>query len=115
MKELKRILKPAGHCTLHFLSVHTLAGKRAYEDECWNHVNNVDTHWHHYYSFDELIVLLSEALEVSDLDVKYYKRSFWVHFSKGTERAFVHDETREASFLRRRDIPEFIRPRNRVS
>ena len=80
-----RLLKPGGHGTLHLISIHHLPQSgRTYEEECWNHVNNVDAHWMHYYSFDEILVLFSDALGVTDLDVKYYRTSFWVHFSKGT-------------------------------
>ena len=63
----------------------------------------------HYYSFDEILVLFSEALGVTDLDIKYYRTSFWVHFSKGTERRFASDAVEQAYFLNR-TLPEAIRP-----
>jgi ubiquinone/menaquinone biosynthesis C-methylase UbiE len=111
IKELMRLLKPGGHATLHLISIHHLPQSgRTYEQECWNHVNNVDTHWMHYYSFDEILVLFSDALGVSELDVKYYRTSFWVHFSKGTSRRFVSDDVEQAAFLNR-ELPETIRPR----
>jgi ubiquinone/menaquinone biosynthesis C-methylase UbiE len=111
MKELVRILKPGGHGTLHLISIHHLpTAKRSYEKECWNHVNNVDQHWMHYYSFDEILVLFSYALAVTDLDIKYHRTSFWVHFSKGTERRFASDEVEQQYFLNR-NLPEAIRPR----
>ena len=82
MKELVRLTKPGGHGTLHLLSVHHMPdASRTYEQECLNHVNNVDEHWMHYYSFDEIWMLFSaEELGVTDLDIKYYRTSFWVHF-----------------------------------
>ena len=111
MKELVRLIKPGGHGTLHLISIHHLPHSgRTYEEECWNHVNNVDTHWMHYYSFDEILVLFADALGVTDLDVKYYRTSFWVHFSKGTPRGFHSDDVEKAYFLNR-DLPETIRPR----
>jgi ubiquinone/menaquinone biosynthesis C-methylase UbiE len=111
MKELVRVLKPGGHGTLHLISIHHLPQvPRTYEEECWNHVNNVDEHWMHYYSFDEIFVLFSSALGVTDLDIKFYSTSFWVHFSKGTERRFASDEVEQAYFLNR-DLPQAIRPR----
>ncbi len=110
MKELFRVLKAGGHATLHLISVHHLAHtKRSYEEECWNHVNNVDAHWMHYYSYDELIVLFSQALGASDLDIKYYRTSFWVHFSKGTPEKFRSPEVEKNYFLNR-DVPAAIRP-----
>ena len=110
MKELVRVLKPGGHGTLHLISIHHLPHSgRTYEEECWNHVNNVDAHWMHYYSFDEILVLFSHALGVTDLDIKYHRTSFWVHFSKGTERRFVSDEVERQSFVNRW-VPESIRP-----
>lgn len=111
MKELVRILKPGGHGTLHLISIHHLPRvKRSYEEECWNHVNSVDEHWMHYYSYDEILVLFSHALGVSDLDIKYHRTSFWVHFSKGSDRKFVSDEVEQQYFLNR-DVPEAVRPR----
>jgi ubiquinone/menaquinone biosynthesis C-methylase UbiE len=110
MKELVRVLKPGGHGTLHLLSVHHLANsKRSFDDECWNHVNNAPTHWHHYYSFDEIFVLFSEALRVTDLDIKYYRTSFWVHFSKKTARRFRSDDVERTYFLNR-ELPSALRP-----
>ena len=110
MKELVRILKPGGHGTLHLISIHHLPQvQRPYARECWNHVNNADEHWMHYYSFDEILVLFSHALGVTDLDIKYHRTSFWVHFSKGTERRFVSDEVERQSFVNRW-VPESIRP-----
>lgn len=111
IKELVRLIKPGGHGTLHLISIHHLPTvTRSYEEECWNHVNNVDEHWMHYYSFDEIYVLFAHALAVSQLDIKYHRTSFWVHFSKGTKRRFVSDEIEQAYFLNRK-LPDAIRPR----
>jgi ubiquinone/menaquinone biosynthesis C-methylase UbiE len=110
MKELLRVLKPGGHCTLHLMSVYHLPhATRAYEKECWNHVNNADAHWMHYYSYDELFVLFSDALGVTDLDIKYYSTSLWLHCSKGTAQRFTsHDVERE--YFLNRNLPSSIRP-----
>jgi ubiquinone/menaquinone biosynthesis C-methylase UbiE len=111
IKELMRLLKRGGHATLHVVSIHQLpVSGRTYEEECWNHVNNVDAHWMHYYSFDELFVLFADALGVTHLDIKYYRSSFWVHFSKGTGRRFMSDDVVHEYFLNRKQ-PETIRPR----
>ena len=112
LKDLLRVLKPGGHGTVHVVAIHHLPKVgRSYEEECWNHVNNVDVHWMHYYSFDELFVLFADALGVTDLDIKYHRNSFWVHFSKGTDRQFVNDDLEPATFLQR-DLPKSLRPRH---
>jgi SAM-dependent methyltransferase len=110
MKELLRILKPGGHCALHLVSVHHLPQmSRSYEEECWYHVNNTDAQWMHYYSYDELYVLFSEALGVTNLDIKLYRTSFWLHCSKGTEQRFASDDVEHTYFLNRK-LPRTIRP-----
>jgi len=113
MKELVRLVKPGGHGTLHLLSVsHMQNATRTYEQECWNHVNDADEHWMHYYSYDEIFMLFAHELGVTDLDIKYYRTSFWVHFSKGTEHPFKTEDVEKQYFLNRR-VPESIRPRIR--
>jgi ubiquinone/menaquinone biosynthesis C-methylase UbiE len=115
MKELVRLTKPGGHGTLHLLSVHHMPDiGRSYEQECWNHVNNVDEHWMHYYSFDEIFMLFAHELGVTDLDIKYYRTSFWVHFSKGTERRFKSDEVEQQYFLNRKLSASMRPPRVRA-
>jgi 2-polyprenyl-3-methyl-5-hydroxy-6-metoxy-1,4-benzoquinol methylase len=111
MQELVRLLKPGGHGTLHLMSIHHLPITRAsFEQECWKHVWNANTHWMHYYSYDEIVVLFSYALGVTDLDVKFWGTSFWVHFSKGTDRPFHDKDVNRETFLQR-GVPESIRPR----
>ncbi len=94
-EELYRILTVGGHAIIHLLAVdHIPDGITAYREECWNHVRNVPTHWHHYYSFDELFVLFSRVLEVDDLDITYEEasKSFLIHFSKATGNRFLRPE-----------------------
>lgn len=110
LKELVRLLKPGGHGTVHLLSVHhlpTIGG--SIEQECWKHVLNTNTHWMHYYSYDEIVVLFSYGLGVTDLDVKFYGTSFWVHFSKGTPKQFHCRDVDRETFLKR-GVPDTIRP-----
>jgi hypothetical protein len=64
----------------------------------------------HYYSYDELFMLFSQAMGVTDLDIKYLRTSFWVHFSKGTGRSFVSEEIEQQYFLNRA-VPQAIWPR----
>ena len=110
LKELVRLLKPGGHGTVHLLSVHHVQTTRAsMEQESWKHVLDTNTHWMHYYSFDEIVVLFSYGLGVSDLDVKYWGTSFWVHFSKDTTPQFHCSDVEMQTFLKR-GVPDSIRP-----
>ena len=111
LQELVRLLKPGGHGTVHLLSVHHVRTTGAsMEQEAWKHVLNTNTHWMHYYSFDEIVVLFSYGLGVSDLDVKFWGTSFWVHFSKGTNDQFHCADVDMQTFVKR-GVPESIRPR----
>jgi ubiquinone/menaquinone biosynthesis C-methylase UbiE len=101
-EELLRILKIGGHATLHLLSIHFLPKiKLPYREECLNHVNNVPTHWHHYYSYDEIFVLFSDILKVTDLDIQLHGTSFWVHFSKQTDNRFHSEQVEKAYYPNR--------------
>ncbi len=103
-EELYRILSVGGHAVIHLLAVdHIPDGVTAYRDECLNHVHNVPTHWHHYYSFDELFVLFSRVIGVDDLDITYEdaSKSFLVHFSKATERPYLRSELPALTFANR--------------
>ena len=89
-EELHRVLAPGGHAIVHLLAVdHIPRSEVTYHEECWNHIDGVPTHWHHYYSFDELFVLFSEAIGVDELDIRYQDDSFLVHFSKDTGRRYL--------------------------
>ena len=111
LKELVRLLKPGGHATVHLMSVHHLKTTGAsFEQECWKHVLDTNTHWMHYYTFDEIVLLFSYGLGVTDLDVKYWGTSFWVHFSKGTAEQFRNPDVEMQTFLKR-GVPDSIRPR----
>ena len=100
MKELHRILKPGGHAVLHFTSVdNILMTGMPYEEECWNHIHNRETHWHHYYSFDELYVWFSELIGVDELDIRHGPNfELIVHYSKGTGRKFARPEVPKLTY-----------------
>ncbi len=104
LDEAHRLLATGGHCIVHLLSVdfvpHASVGFR---EECWNHVRGVPTHWHHYYSFDELFVLLSEVIGVTDLDITPSDGgwSFLVHFSKGADRSYARAGLPDALYRNR--------------
>ena len=110
LKELVRLLKPGGHGTVHLLSIdHVPTTGASMEHESWKHVLDTNTHWMHYYSFDEIVVLFSYGLGVSDLDVKFWGTSFWVHFSKDTTPKFHCSDVEMQTFLKR-GVPDSIRP-----
>jgi ubiquinone/menaquinone biosynthesis C-methylase UbiE len=101
-EELHRILKVGGHALIHLLSVEHIPGATPdYHRECLNHVENVPEHWHHYYGFDELLVLFSKVIGVTDFDVAYdpASKSFLVHFSKGTANSFHRPELPGLTFV----------------
>jgi ubiquinone/menaquinone biosynthesis C-methylase UbiE len=102
-REMHRVLSPGGHAVLHVLSIHGLPQSPIpYETECWNHINNVPVHWHHYYAFDELLVLFSQLIGVEDLDIRHYPDlgSFFVHFSKGSGRKYLAADLPQRGYLR---------------
>ncbi|MBO0728278.1 MAG: methyltransferase domain-containing protein [Acidimicrobiaceae bacterium] len=102
LRELHRVLAAGGHAVLHLLSVeHIPHGVPTYDQECLNHINNVPTHWHHYYSFDELFILLSKVIGVRELDIVYKEdlfHSLLVHFGKGTGRLYRRPELPQLTF-----------------
>lgn len=103
-EELWRVLAAGGHAVIHLLGIdHIPAAEVSYHQECVNHVEEVPTHWHHYYSYDELFVLFAEVIGVTDLDIAYHDESasFLVHFSKATTEPFCRPELRELTFSRR--------------
>jgi SAM-dependent methyltransferase len=106
-EELHRILADGGHAIIHLLAVdHIPTGLPSYHDECWNHVRSTPSHWHHYYSFDELFVLFSEVLQVTDLDIVHddASHSFLVHFSRGTTMTHRRPELPDSTYPRRNAV-----------
>jgi ubiquinone/menaquinone biosynthesis C-methylase UbiE len=104
MREIYRVLAPQGHAILHFLSInHMSQNNIPYEQECWNIINNTETHWHFYYSFDELFIIFSELIGVDDLDIwpDPSFNSFFVHFSKGTQRKFLREDLPKCTYKNR--------------
>jgi ubiquinone/menaquinone biosynthesis C-methylase UbiE len=104
MREIYRVLAPQGHAILHFLSInHMSQNNIPYEQECWNIINNTETHWHFYYSFDELFIIFSELIGVDDLDIwpDPSFSSFFVHFSKGTQRKFLRENLPKCTYKNR--------------
>jgi ubiquinone/menaquinone biosynthesis C-methylase UbiE len=110
-EELYRIVKPGGHGLIHLLSVEHLrrSAESTYHDECLHHILNQPTHWHHYYSFEELLVLFSDEIGVSEFDVAVRDTSVVIHFSKGGSNKFIDpaiDEMRYANLRERAATPQ---------
>lgn len=106
-KEAYRTLAPGGHAVLHLLSVHHMPHAGVpYEEEARHHIENrTDLWWHHYYSYDELFVLLSQVIGVDDLDIQPMGtvEGFCVHFSKRTGDRFANPEVERLTYPARLD------------
>jgi ubiquinone/menaquinone biosynthesis C-methylase UbiE len=82
--ELLRLLKPTGWCNLHFLSANNILAHSAavgWHKEVAIQVNAEDNHWHHFYSYNELITVLGDGVGVHQLNVVDGEVSIWVSFS----------------------------------
>ncbi len=105
LAEMRRVLKPGGHATLHFLSVHQIGhDPEAFYRECVHQVRgDVDQHRHYYYSYDELFVIFNDLLQVDDLDIRHFPSpdNFFVHFSKGTGTRVRRPEVAELTYPQR--------------
>ena len=101
-KEIHRVLKSGGHAVLHLMPTQLMSRvPTTYEEECLNHIKNrTDVHWHHFYSFDELIEILSKAIGVKDLDLQLddKRESLFVHFSRGEGPALRREELAEIAY-----------------
>jgi ubiquinone/menaquinone biosynthesis C-methylase UbiE len=83
--ELLRILKKDGWCNFHLLSVNHIQQHDAevgFYNEVRTQLNGINTHWHHFYSFDELFYILSDAVKVRQLNIVDRESSLWVSYAK---------------------------------
>jgi SAM-dependent methyltransferase len=104
LREIYRVLAFGGRAVLRFPSIHALAnGGHSDDNMGWDHNRNAEAHWHYFYCFDELVVLLSDVIGVSDLDIHHVTGSFWTYFSKGASRKFARPEVDELGFLKREE------------
>ena len=84
----------------------------SYDEECRNHVTgNTEVYWHHYYAFEELLVLFAQLIGVDDLDVLpiFGGDGYVLHFSKATGSRFRRPELATAVEAGRSDPLALIR------
>lgn len=109
LSEIHRTLRPGGHAVLHVMSVHHIPNAGTpFPEEALRHVQmRDDSWWMHYYAYDELFVLLSEVIGVSDLDIKpmHGVGTFCVHFSKGSQNRFLRPEVETLTYPARLASP----------
>lgn len=102
LSEIHRTLRPGGHAVLHLMSVHHIPSSGTpFAEEALRHVEmRDDSWWMHYYAYDELFVLFSQVIGVSDLDIKpmHGVGTFCVHFSKGTQNRFARPEVEALTY-----------------
>jgi ectoine hydroxylase-related dioxygenase (phytanoyl-CoA dioxygenase family)/SAM-dependent methyltransferase len=83
--EIKRILAPNGYCGIHLLSCNNIREhSRAvpFAQEIGSQLRGDDTHWHHFYSFDELLCVLADGVEAKQIDIVDGEVSIWASFAK---------------------------------
>lgn len=83
--EIKRILSPTGFCGIHLLSCNNIREHSRvvpFEREMANQLGGEDTHWHHFYSFDELLCVLADGVEAKQIDIVDGEVSIWASFAK---------------------------------
>jgi ubiquinone/menaquinone biosynthesis C-methylase UbiE len=95
--EVQRLLKPGGFACLHMLAFSHLAVEpelcgRPFRAEVVKQLENAKSHWHFFYSFEELFYVLSNAVGVGLLDIQEEKGVIWACFSKEAGRKYYRQE-----------------------
>lgn len=83
--EIKRILSPTGFCAIHLLSCNNIrehSRSVPFAQEIGSQLRGEDTHWHHFYAFDELLRVLADGVEARQLDIVDGEVSIWTCFAK---------------------------------
>lgn len=89
-QEIYRTLKPGGHATLHVFSInHTLNRKPDHATQCRRNIAPGKQHHFYLYSAEELLVLFSDVIGVSDFHITRIGTALYVHFSKGGANKFL--------------------------
>jgi ectoine hydroxylase-related dioxygenase (phytanoyl-CoA dioxygenase family)/ubiquinone/menaquinone biosynthesis C-methylase UbiE len=83
--EIQRILAPQGYCSLHLLSCNNIREHSRlvpFAQEIRSQLRGEDTHWHHFYAFDELLCVLADGVEAKQIDIVDGEVSIWASFAK---------------------------------
>ena len=83
--EIRRILSPHGYCCLHLLSCNNIRGHSKlvpFAQEIRSQLLGEDTHWHHFYAFDELLAVLADGVEAKQIEIVDGEVSIWASFAK---------------------------------
>ena len=83
--EIKRILSPTGFCAIHLLSCNNIrehSRSVPFAQEIGSQLRGDDTHWHHFYSFDELLCVLADGVKAKQIDIVDGEVSIWATFAK---------------------------------
>jgi phytanoyl-CoA hydroxylase len=83
--EIKRVLSPTGFCSIHLLSCNNIrehSRSVPFAQEIGSQLRGEDTHWHHFYSFDELLCVLADGVEAKQIDIVDGEVSIWASFGK---------------------------------
>ncbi len=81
--EIARVLAPSGFCSLHLLSAAFIKKSHVpFADEIANQLHGRLTHWHHFYTFDELFYVLADGVRARQIEIVDGEASIWVSFGK---------------------------------
>jgi ectoine hydroxylase-related dioxygenase (phytanoyl-CoA dioxygenase family)/SAM-dependent methyltransferase len=83
--ELKRILSPTSFCGIHLLSCNNIrehSRSVPFAQEIGSQLRGEDTHWHHFYAFDELLCVLADGVEAKQIEIVDGEVSIWASFAK---------------------------------
>jgi SAM-dependent methyltransferase len=86
--EIKRILAPSGYCCIHLLSCNNIREHSKlvpFAQEIQSQLRGEDTHWHHFYAFDELLCVLADGVGAKQIEIVDGEVSIWVSFAKAGE------------------------------
>jgi ubiquinone/menaquinone biosynthesis C-methylase UbiE len=81
--EIARVLSPSGFCALHLLSAAFIKRSHVpFAEEIGNQLRGSATHWHHFYTFDELFYVLVDGVQARQIEIVDGEASIWVSFGK---------------------------------
>jgi SAM-dependent methyltransferase len=101
--EIKRLLSPTGFCCIHLLSCNNIrehSRSVPFAQEIGSQLRAENTHWHHFYAFDELLCVLADGVEAKQIDIVDGEVSIWVSFAANGP-TFHRQELADESHLSR--------------